>query len=1703
MIHRTTVTALVFRWFLTLLLLVYLAVPPGGMLVLAAAHSPAGGKRSKQGKQKIQRKAGGARPSSAGPTAPQSKLGRISLTALDLSHPPTEQELKMAGQLGSPLSPSAAADPAKIANPAQRKKQEDDNLLFGQGIQNWNQHNYPEAIELFRQLREEHPDSPWAGEAELHVGCANQFQGSWNEAQSSFEWILGHHEKGSEIYQKAKLRRSVLHVDQGQLDEAIDSFKQMLETENDWGRRTYAQSWIQRISVYKANEIALRDCGAKSVAYVLRQKGGLRKADEASRSLAPGSRGFSLGELARFARKFGLTPRAVRAGRAQLRNLPVPFIAHYSDQHFVVVTDFGASGSIKLFDPRLDRPTELTGDQFDEQWSGLALVFAAPSKKIKLATTTELAREMGGCCGSPRYPSDLGPNSDAPLNCGMPGWQINPVNFNLVVHDVPMWYDSEIGPKIAIEITYNSQDSLNQLRPFGNKWIFNYASYAMESPGGAPPGSVLIVMPGGRGDLYQPNGGGGYVSPAGIFNSLAKLGAYTFDLQLTDGTVYHYGVPPGMNGYSSLLLSIEDRNHNAVTINHDSNGAVTGITDAQNRTWNLTYNGQGLVSRVDDPFGRNATFSYDANNNLTGQTDMGGLSYGYSYDANVYLTSLTKPSGTTGFHIEPLGLLYRITVTDPLGFAEEYYYAGYATGWYRDKDQYLQANGPKTSYTYALVSGQGVISQITYADGKTLTYSDFNAARQPQTITDGNSHVTRLTYNPKGRILTRADARNVPPANQYMTTYTYAANNIDLVKVTDYFHDNAHPAVQIGYDGNRNATSVSDGLGRTTAINYNQSGQPATVTDANTQVRTFNYGAAHRLTSITQNGKTLLAIAPDAIGRIGSATNGNGYTLSYTYDGLNRPLRVTYPDGSFTENQWGCCHLDSQRDRAGNVTTFAYDPVNRLTQTLDAENRLTQYVYDPAGNLRQLIDPNWNYTQWQYDNRNRVSKKIYADGSTYLYDYDGVGNLLHQTDANGVRTTYTYDVVNNLTQISAPGLATIGFTYDSLNRRTQMTDGVGTTAFGYDLASQLISADGPWANDTITLSYDALGRLTGRSVNNAGAATLVYDNYGRRQTATNPLGTFTYNYPDPVSTLLSSITATSGPNISFSYLDAAHDQRLGEIWHKDSGNQTISKFDYEYDVLGQITRWTQQTDANLAQHYNFDYDHVSQLRAATLRDASDGILKGYSYDYDPAGNRTVEAVDTLVNGEIPNNLNQLTSRRGGIGMLPIRGTTNVPAWVFINGTYAPSRPDNTFEGRAAVTPGDNTVTLEAIDQNGNTTTNRYSVTVTGSGNKTLAYDANGNLTSDGTRTFEWDPLNRLTAVTSGTHRSEFSYNGLSQRVRIVEKDNGNVTSTKQFVWIPGDAQPAEERDGSNNVAKRFYAQGEQINGASYYYTKDHLGSIRELTDGNGAIHARYDYGPFGRLTNVQGDLDSDFTYAGYYNHSPSGLYATLNRFYDPDLGRWINRDPLRELAGINLYGYVSGSPVNYSDPLGLFLAAATMPVITGTAGVGGITVAGALFLPAAAIAAWTPWGQQFIQDNIVDPLLDKLMPLPQSSMAPPGKPPCPPKAPAAAPDPGGGGGTDGGPMTTVLGSRSDVAQYAGRPGFNVLDMSGVPEAEWPRVNAELLNAAMQHGDIIWLVTDPAAHAQLMLQLGKSSYYLDLELPMLEEFGADVVPQFTH
>ena len=89
----------------------------------------------------------------------------------------------------------------------------------------------------------------------------------------------------------------------------------------------------------------------------------------------------------------------------------------------------------------------------------------------------------------------------------MPGWSVNPVNFNFRVSDTPMWWNPPVGPSVSMSLLFNSLDSLNEYESFGEKWSFAYASYLLITPGGQ------VQVKDGDGRLETFTAG----SPAGIY----------------------------------------------------------------------------------------------------------------------------------------------------------------------------------------------------------------------------------------------------------------------------------------------------------------------------------------------------------------------------------------------------------------------------------------------------------------------------------------------------------------------------------------------------------------------------------------------------------------------------------------------------------------------------------------------------------------------------------------------------------------------------------------------------------------------------------------------------------------------------------------------------------------------------------------------------------------------------------------------------------------------------------------------------------------------------------------------------------------------------------------------------------------------------------------------------------------------------------
>jgi RHS repeat-associated protein len=199
------------------------------------------------------------------------------------------------------------------------------------------------------------------------------------------------------------------------------------------------------------------------------------------------------------------------------------------------------------------------------------------------------------------------------------------------------------------------------------------------------------------------------------------------------------------------------------------------------------------------------------------------------------------------------------------------------------------------------------------------------------------------------------------------------------------------------------------------------------------------------------------------------------------------------------------------------------------------------------------------------------------------------------------------------------------------------------------------------------------------------------------------------------------------------------------------------------------------------------------------------------------------------------------------------------------------------------------------------------------------------------------------------NNSQFTYDGYGQIVQIVESISGTVSNAKQFVCT--DEQKWESRDSSGNVQSRYFTYGQTLSGSNYYFTRDHLTSVREFTDSLGTLQAAYNYDLYGRASRIQGSLAADFQYADYYFHPSSGLSLPTFRAYNANLGRFINRDPLQEIGGINLYKYVNNNPEKWIDPSGRQYAPPISPPTIGWDIVVGVGFLGLYLLSKAGISS--------------------------------------------------------------------------------------------------------------------------------------------------------
>jgi RHS repeat-associated protein len=663
----------------------------------------------------------------------------------------------------------------------------------------------------------------------------------------------------------------------------------------------------------------------------------------------------------------------------------------------------------------------------------------------------------------------------------------------------------------------------------------------------------------------------------------------------------------------------------------------------------------------------------------------------------------------------------------------------------------------------------------------------------------------------------------------------------------------------------------------------------------------------------------------DAYGRLRTVTDSDGYTVTTDYDVFDRPIRQTYPDGTYEETVYERLDPVRTRDRLGRWTYRTYDADRRLTATRDPAGRTVRQEWCSCGGLDALVDAKGQRTSWLRDIQSRVTSEVRADGTTTTtYTYDLTSRLKTVTDPKLQLTTYTYAADGAIlgqaftnTQIATPS---VSYTFDAAyGRLATMVDGLGVTAYTYhpvgsNGAGRLATVDGHLPDDTIALNYDALGRTAQRTINGMSNSVIwARDALGRVTSQANVLGTFAYSY-DGLTSRLATVTYPNGQTTLYTFQPAAQGRRLQTIHHKNPNGATLSKFDYTYDGVGNILTWQQVASNDPPVVWEYGYDPADQLiRAIKTASGSSTILQRYGWGYDAAGNRLYEQVDDTVTGWTYNSLNRPVSQYDG-GSLRFAGTVNEPATVTVSGQSTTLSSSGTFAHAVPVISGTNTIAVRATDAAGNTAEASYQVTV-GATSSTLTFDANGNLEADGVRVLAWDAKDRLLRITDSQGVYSIEYDGKNRRRRLVRTVNGSIEFDRQLVACGGAICEERSSDGSA-VDRRRLGLGELAGAVPTFIVRDHLDSARQVTNLGATVVGTYEFAPFGETAFV-GSAAVRSGYTGFDESIPAMPMARY-RSYQPASGRWASEDPARFVDGPNLMRYAHNNPITNVDPTGMF-----------------------------------------------------------------------------------------------------------------------------------------------------------------------------------------
>lgn len=707
------------------------------------------------------------------------------------------------------------------------------------------------------------------------------------------------------------------------------------------------------------------------------------------------------------------------------------------------------------------------------------------------------------------------------------------------------------------------------------------------------------------------------------------------------------------------------------------------------------------------------------------------------------------------------------------------------------------------------------------------------------------------------------------------------------------------------YDDDGNLISAKDNAGRHESYNYNNASDMTKLTTADNKAYKFTYSDKykHRMLSATSES--------------------SGVKNSFTYDGSGNLTSTKVEKSGYAKyiEQYSTYTDDDNypaivySDR-GYATTYNFDKyIGTLKSVKNANNKATTYVYNANTDRITSVEAGGSTVTYKYNDKGQlVSINSPGNETEYTFEYDKWGNNKYVKVGNQTLITNGYEANNGVlkTQTYGNNFA-VTYNYDSLKRETSRVnnDGNSNVAKYY----WTYNADGNLAKYS---EYNGLTR----------SLTYLYDDIGR----------------------LLQVNGSDG-----SYVKTSYDEfdKSTDLHYKFNGQRRDVYFNYyNMDKLPLNVKFG--TDSKYIVENNYDELTRLKFKTYTIPNTNSKINTSYSYvDWSSTPNRTtgtIKGIDyTFTAGTLSTYDRLYTYDKAGNILTEGVWTTDGTKPVYETYTYDAK---NQLVRHDSVTQ--DCTTTYTYTASGNLDKKKIYSYTTGSldgvsANKIFNYEYNkpwkdeltsyngesiehdeiGNPTSYRGWTMQWHGRRLAGAEKDGTSLS-FTYD--SEGVRT-SKTVGSTTTQ----YLLNGTQILAQKTGSTTLSFFYDQQGTRVGMADgknnfYYYIYNVQGDVIALADAStGKLAATYTYDAWGKIVKINNQAPekvastnianlNPFRYRGYYYDTETKLYYLQSRYYDPDVGRFLNADRLvstgQGVLGCNMVAYCGNNPVMGVDPTG-------------------------------------------------------------------------------------------------------------------------------------------------------------------------------------------